>query len=121
MRKVVLFIAMSLDGYIADKNGGVDWLRGQGNDAENIDTYSQFVKDIDTVFMGWNTYHQVVTELSPTQWVYDDFTTYVFTHKELASTETIIFTNSSPADLLNKLKGLEKTSGSAAGLILSDS
>lgn len=104
MRKVVLFIAMSLDGYIADKNGGVDWLRGQGNDAENIDTYSQFVKDIDTVFMGWNTYHQVVTELSPTQWVYDDFTTYVFTHKELASTETIIFTNSSPADLLNKLK-----------------
>ena len=29
MRKVILYIAMSLDGYIADKNGGVAWRAGQ--------------------------------------------------------------------------------------------
>lgn len=39
MRKTILFIAMSLDGYIADNQGKVDWLDGQGNDGENIDTY----------------------------------------------------------------------------------
>lgn len=104
MRKVVLFIAMSLDGYIADSKGGVGWLNGQGNEDENIDTYSEFVQDIDTVFMGWNTYHQVVTELSPTEWIYGDFTTYVFTHRRNQSTEQIRFTDENPLDLLKTLK-----------------
>jgi dihydrofolate reductase len=44
MRKISLFIAMSLDGYIADSKGGVGWLNGQGGDDENIDTYSAFEK-----------------------------------------------------------------------------
>lgn len=104
MRKVVLFIAMSLDGYVADSNGGVGWLKGQGNDNENIDVYSQFVKDVDTILMGWNTYNQVTTELSPTEWVYGDFTTYVITHNKIDSSEKIRFTSEDPAELLEKLK-----------------
>lgn len=87
MRKVILFIAMSLDGYVADSNGGVDWLKGQGDSNENMDVYSQFVKDIDTILIGWNTYYQVTTELSPTEWIYGDFTTYVITHNAVASSE----------------------------------
>ena len=108
MRKISLFIAMSLDGYIADSRGGVGWLKGQGDDNENIDTYSEFVKDIDTILMGYNTYDQVVTELSPDEWVYRDFTTYVFTHKELISSEKIRFTNVNPVDLV---KGLREENG----------
>lgn len=104
MRKITLFIAMSLDGFIADNNGGVDWLNGQGKDIENIDVYSEFVKDIDTVVMGWNTYHQVATELSPNDWVYKDFTTYVFTHKKEKSSEQIHFTSENPVSLLKQLK-----------------
>lgn len=35
MRKAVLFIAMSLDGYIADRDGNVNWLGGE----DRIDQY----------------------------------------------------------------------------------
>lgn len=108
MRKVILFIAMSLDGYIADKRGQVDWLRGQDENADNLDTYSVFVKDIDTVIMGWNTYHQIVTELSPDQWIYEDLKTYVITHRQIASTEKIIFTQENPCNLI---KNLQKEKG----------
>ena len=65
MREVVLFIAMSLDGYIADEQGGVEWLRGQDPGAADPDSYADFIRDVDTVVMGWNTYHQIMTELSP--------------------------------------------------------
>ena len=103
MRRICLFIAMSLDGYIADSQGSVDWLEGHGNDRENIDSYAVFAKNIDTVLMGWNTYHQIVTELSPNKWVYDHFTTYVFTHRERQSSEKVRFTNEQPSTLVKEL------------------
>lgn len=104
MRKVILFIAISLDGYIADKNGKVDWLQCQGDDGENIDSYAEFIKDVDTAIMGWNTYHQIVTELSPDEWVYDALTTYVVTHRAHESTENIKFVNEDLAGLIDRLR-----------------
>ena len=110
MRKVTLFIAMSLDGYIADYQGKVDWLEGQGDDTENIDSYSEFVKEVDTVVMGWNTYNQIVTELSPDKWIYNELTTYVITHRECISSERIDFVDTDPVDLVKRLR-VEKGKG----------
>lgn len=108
MKKVHLFIAMSLDGYIADREGKIDWLQGDGTEAETIDSYSEFIKGIDTILMGWNTYHQIVTELSPEQWVYEECVTYVMTHREQVSSEKIRFVNS---DLIALVKELKKEDG----------
>lgn len=107
MRKVILFIAMSLDGYIADEHGNVDWLDGQDVNEENIDTYSVFVQDVDTIIMGWNTYHQIVTKLSPTEWVYANLTSYVITHRKLPSSNEIFFTEKAPVSLVKELKNKE--------------
>ena len=35
MRRIVLYIAMSLDGYIADRDGGVAWLAGDGSSPDH--------------------------------------------------------------------------------------
>lgn len=44
MRDTVLYISMSLDGYLADENGGVDWLVGDGSDPQNPGSYEDFLK-----------------------------------------------------------------------------
>lgn len=104
MRNIILYIAMSLDGYIADRRGGVDWLTGEDDGSEMPDAYFEFVKGVDTILMGWNTYHQIVTELSPDVWMYADFTTYVITHRAMRSTEQIRFVDGDPVDLLEKMR-----------------
>lgn len=104
MRKISLFIAMSLDGYIADSKGSVSWLEGQDDDSESVDYYSEFIKDIDTVVMGWRTYHQIVTELSPDEWPYKNLTSYVITHNKSKSSEKIRFTDTNPVDFIKKLR-----------------
>ena len=107
MRKTILYIAMSLDGYIADKNGSVDWLTGQGTDEENVDTYSEFIKDIDTVVMGWNTYAQVITELSPGKWPYENLTSYIITHRNEKPAEKIRFVREDPCELIMRLRKMQ--------------
>ncbi|MDH3825753.1 MAG: dihydrofolate reductase family protein [Nitrosopumilus sp.] len=71
MRKFILFIASSLDGYIARENGDIDWL------PENtVSGYDEFYKTIDTVVMGKKTYDQVLTFGA---YPYKDKKSYVFT------------------------------------------
>lgn len=58
-KKNKIFIAASIDGYIADKNGGIDWLHSIPNQ-ENIDMgYGAFMSGIDAVIMGRKTFETV--------------------------------------------------------------
>lgn len=104
MRKTILFIAMSLDGFIADKNGKVFWLAGEDANQNDMITYETFIQGVDTVIMGANTYHQLRTEISPKQWIYPTLTSYIITHQTEASTEKIRFTMEDPVALIRHLK-----------------
>jgi len=108
-RKLVLYIAMSLDGYIARNNGAVDWLSGQGEVSEIDNGYEGFYSTIDTVVMGRITYEQVVNELSPNIWVYEGKKCYVFTKKEYEDNEKVEFTSESIVEFVSDIKnGLGK-------------
>lgn len=81
-RNIVLYIATSLDGYIARSNREVDWLNGHSEKSDVDNGYNKFYSTIDTVVMGRTTYEQVVTELSPDIWVYEGKKCYVATTRK---------------------------------------
>ena len=59
-KKNSVFIATSLDGYIADKNGGIDWLNLISNpDSEDMG-YEKFMLGIDALVMGRKTFETVM-------------------------------------------------------------
>lgn len=49
MRKVILDLAVSLDGFIEGSNGEIDWCIFDEEIAEELNT---FIQQIDTVFYG---------------------------------------------------------------------
>jgi len=52
--KVSVYIAASLDGFIARRNGDLDWLCA-GDGGEDYG-YAEFISGIDHIVMGRNTY-----------------------------------------------------------------
>ncbi|MCZ6789815.1 MAG: dihydrofolate reductase family protein [Chloroflexi bacterium] len=73
MRRLKLYIATSLDGYIAGPNGEIDWLEAGGD----LDYgYRRFYSSIDTTLMGTATYRLTLTV---DDFPYPDKANYVFT------------------------------------------
>lgn len=54
-----MFIARSLDGYIADRDGGLDWLHAVPNPKQLDLGYESFIKGVDAIVMGRNTFQTV--------------------------------------------------------------
>lgn len=105
-RKVILFIAETLDGYIAEENGNIDYLidnnftSGDADDRE----YEKLVKHVDTVVMGRKTYNQVSNKLSPDDYPYDDFENYIMTRHPGDGVGNIHYVNGEVVDLVKGLK-----------------
>lgn len=57
---IVVYIATSLDGYIADKHGNIDWLTSIEN-PENLDFgFADFLSEIDVIVMGRTTFETII-------------------------------------------------------------
>ena len=63
----IIYIATSLDGFIARKDGNIDWLLEIPNPDNSDYGFSSFIDSIDGIIMGRNTFEAVV---SFNQWPY---------------------------------------------------
>lgn len=66
--KTWVYIATSLDGYIARENGDIDWLMSIENPTDDDFGYKDFISSIDGIVIGRGTYEKVLTFPS---WPYD--------------------------------------------------
>ena len=53
------YIGHSIDGYIADKNGGIDWLNEIPNPNNDDFGFAEFMGKVDAIVMGRNTFEMV--------------------------------------------------------------
>ncbi|MFK8038147.1 MAG: dihydrofolate reductase family protein [Crocinitomicaceae bacterium] len=60
MKKNTVFIAKSMDGFIADRNGGMDWLQITPNPRGNDMGYQFFLDEMDAIVMGRKSYETIL-------------------------------------------------------------
>ncbi|UTI42821.1 dihydrofolate reductase family protein [Niallia sp. RD1] len=103
-RNIVLFIATSLDGYIATKDDSLDWLfkvEGEGDNG-----ISEFYETVDTILMGRKTYDWIITHMTE-EFPYKNKECYVFSRQENEDTEDVKYIKEDIIDFTNKLKNEE--------------
>ena len=103
MRKLSLFIATSLDGYIAQPNDDLSFLKLVEKEGEDYG-YAAFTASIDTIIIGRKTYDYVVREIGASHYDNGDRDVYVITRTKRPATGRVKFHTGNPADLVQKLK-----------------
>lgn len=85
MKEIILYIAQSIDGYIARLNGSVDWLSEYDSSDKNdrANDFAKFFEEIDIVILGRRTYEQVINELSPDNWAFPGKVVFVLSSKRI--------------------------------------
>lgn len=103
--RITLYVAASVDGFIADSEGGVEWLDEYDPDPETDGDpygYEAFVSDVDCVVVGSRTYEQ---QLTFGGWPYGDRPTYVLTRRELPrATDAVESFDGEVDDLIPELR-----------------
>ncbi len=75
MSNLILYIASSLDGYIARPDGSIDWLTSLPNPSSEDYGYTALLARISTIVMGRKTYDDIIG--FGVEWPYPGLTTYV--------------------------------------------
>lgn len=102
-RKVVLYISMSLDGFITDKNDDLSWLSLVEKDGMDYG-YSSMIERSDTYIVGKKTYDVVLGLTGGKFPQAQQFDCYVITRQNIPSKDGVTFYNGSLKELIKNLK-----------------
>jgi dihydrofolate reductase len=104
MRKIIVYIASSIDGYIARSDGSVGWLESEHFELPGEDFgYQEFFRSVDTTLMGNTTYRQIMS--FPGAFPYKGKINVVFTrNKHQKDTHDITFIHRNVIEFTRGLK-----------------
>ena len=100
-RKVILYIAASLDGYIAKPNDDLSFLSMVEEAGEDYG-YAEFTATVDTVVLGRKTYDWVMTQVPEFPHASKD--TYIISRQERPARGKVKFYSGSLRELISRLK-----------------
>jgi dihydrofolate reductase len=103
MRKLSLYIATSLDGYIAKPNDDLSFLKLVEKEGEDYG-YTEFTAGIDTIILGRKTYDWVVKEIGSSHYDNGERNVYVITRTERPDVGKTKFYTGNLTDLIHQLK-----------------
>ncbi len=103
MRKISLFIAISLDGYIAKPNNDLSFLKIVEKEGEDYG-YAKFTSTIDTLIVGRKTYDYVLKEIGSSHYDNGERDIYVITRTPKSNKGRVTFYTGDIAELVKKLK-----------------
>lgn len=105
MKKIVLYIAASLDQRIAEPDGSLDWLTEFPNPEKTDYGYKDLLASVDTVIMGGKTYRELLN--MDIIWPYKEQQTYVVSHHEWSAKENISFITENIIETISELRNHE--------------
>ncbi|MFC0523023.1 dihydrofolate reductase family protein [Pontibacillus salicampi] len=103
MRRIIVYIATSIDGYIATKEHSLDWLFVE--DPEGDAGYDAFYNSIDTVVMGSKTFQWIMEHEGDNP--YKGKQSYVFTSKTREDTEDVQFIQGDAVSFMKNVQAQE--------------
>lgn len=105
-RKVVLYIAASLDGFIARENGSLDWLFEAETVGEGDNGFSEFYETVDTLLMGRVTYDHLMN-LVDGKFPHADRECYVFSRAKRPRDQYVQYVSGNVVEWTRALKQKE--------------
>ncbi len=103
MRQLNLYIATSLDGYIAQPNDDLSFLKLVEAEGEDYG-YKEFVSNIDTIIIGRKTYDWVLRNIGPQHYDNGNNDVYVITRSQQPNRGRTKFYNGDLKELILQLK-----------------